>query len=148
MAKVKVLPHPKVILVKQFIKDFNRDIASVQAQIEILNETLLYSAKVKNNALAAEAWPTARRASKVHKDTSAQLERLICVKQTLETVRDQYGVKCRQLRSLQTYLQNAKDQLARAESGAYDGIHVRAQAIEASKSRIRGSERELNAFKI
>jgi hypothetical protein len=148
MAKVKVLPHPKVILVKQFIKDFNRDIAAVQGQIEVLNATLLYSAKVKNNALAAEAWPAARRASKVHKGSLAQLERLQCVRQTLETVRDQYGAKCRKLRSLQTRLQYANDQLTRAEAGVYDGIHARAQAIESSKSHIRYFERELNAFKI
>ena len=111
MAKVKVLPHPEIVLVKQFVKDFNRDIASVQAQIEILNETLLYSAKVKNNALAAEAWPAARRASKVHKGTLAQLDRLECVKQTLETVRDQYGVKCRQLRELESKFRRLEHKL-------------------------------------
>ena len=145
---MKQLPHEKIILVKQFIKDFNRDIATVKAQIEVLNATLLYSAKVKNNALAAEAWPAARRASKVHKDSLAQLERLQCVRQTLETVRDQYGNKCRRLRTLNNSLKRAEAQLERAKSGYYDGIHARAQAIESSKSHIRYFERELNAFKI
>ena len=148
MAKVKVLPHPKVILVKQFIKDFNRDIAAVQGQIEVLNATLLYSAKVKNNALAAEAWPAARRAGKIHKTTLAQIERLQCVKQTLETVRDQYGNKCRRLRTLNNSLKRAEAQLERAKSGYYDGIHTRHQAIESSERFIRSIHRSFNAFEI
>ena len=145
---MKQLPHEKIILVKQFIKDFNRDIATVKAQIEVLNATLLYSAKVKNNALAAEAWPAARRAGKIHKTTLAQIDRLQCVKRTLETVRDQYGNKCRRLRTLNNNLKRAEAQLERAKSGYYDSIHARAQAIESSKSHIRYFERELNAFKI
>lgn len=145
---MKQLPHEKIILVKQFIKDFNRDIAAVQAQIEVLNATLLYSAKVKNNALAAEAWPAARRAGKVHKGTLAQIERLECVKQTLETVRDQYGTKCRRLRTLSNSLKCAEAQLERAKSGVYDGIHTRHQAIESSERFIRSIHRSFNAFEI
>ena len=145
---MKQLPHEKIILVKQFIKDFNRDIAAVQGQIEVLNATLLYSAKVKNNALAAEAWPAARRASKVHKGSLAQIERLECVKQTLETVRDQYGNKCRRLRTLNNNLKRAEAQLERAKSGYYDSIHARAQAIESSERFIRSIHRSFNAFEI
>ena len=146
MAKVKVLPHPEIVLVKQFVKDFNRDIASVQAQIEILNETLLYSAKVKNSALAAEAWPAARRASKVHKGTLAQLDRLECVKQTLETVRDQYGVKCRQLRELESKFRRLEHKLTAVAN--HSSLHERNVALEATRSHLRLITRRLNAFKI
>ena len=145
---MKQLPHEKIILVKQFIKDFNRDIATVKAQIEVLNATLLYSAKVKNNALAAEAWPAARRADKIHKTTLAQIDRLQCVKRTLETVRDQYGNKCRRLRTLDNNLKRAEAQLERAKSGYYDSIHARAQAIESSERFIRSIHRSFNAFEI
>jgi hypothetical protein len=145
---MKQLPHEKIILVKQFIKDFNRDIATVKAQIEVLNATLLYSAKVKNNALAAEAWPAARRAGKIHKTTLAQIERLQCVKQTLETVRDQYGNKCRRLRTLNNSLKRAEAQLERAKLGYYDSIHTRHQAIESSERFIRSIHRSFNAFEI
>jgi hypothetical protein len=145
---MKQLPHEKIILVKQFIKDFNRDIATVKAQIEVLNATLLYSAKVKNNALAAEAWPAARRAGKIHKTTLAQIERLQCVKRTLETVRDQYGNKCRRLRTLNNNLKRAEAQLERAKSGYYDGIHAQHQAIESSERFIRSIHRSFNAFEI
>ena len=146
MAKVKVLPHPKVILVKQFIKDFNRDIAAVQGQIEVLNATLVYSAKVKNNALAAEAWPAARRASKVHKGSLAQLERLQCVRQTLETVRDQYGTKCRQLRELESKFRRLERKLT---TGAeHTSLHERNVSVEATRSHLRLVTRRLNAFKI
>lgn len=146
MAKVKVLPHPKIILVKQFIKDFNRDIATVQGQIEVLNATLLYSAKVKNNALAAEAWPAARRASKVHKGSLAQLERLQCVRQTLETVRDQYGAKCRQLRELESKFRRLEHKLT---TGAeHTSLHERNVSVEATRSHLRLVTRRLNAFKI
>ena len=146
MAKVKVLPHPKVILVKQFIKDFNRDIAAVQGQIEVLNATLLYSAKVKNNALAAEAWPAARRASKVHKGSLAQLERLQCVRQTLETVRDQYGAKCRQLRELESKFRRLEHKLTAVAN--HSSLHERNVALEATRSHLRLITRCLNAFKI
>lgn len=145
---MKQLPHEKIILVKQFIKDFNRDIATVKAQIKVLSATLLYSAKVKNTALADEAWPAARRAGKVHKGTLAQIERLECVKQTLETVRDQYGTKCRRLRTLSNSLKCAEAQLERAKSGVYDGIHDRQRAVESSERFIRSIQRSFNAFEI
>ena len=143
---MKQLPHEKIILVKQFIKDFNRDIATVKAQIEVLNATLLYSAKVKNNALAAEAWPAARRAGKIHKGTLAQIERLECVKQTLETVRDQYGAKCRQLRELESKFRRLEHKLTAAAN--HSSLHERNVALEATRSHLRLITRRLNAFKI
>jgi hypothetical protein len=145
---MKQLPHEKIILVKQFIKDFNLDIATVKAQIKVLSATLLYSAKVKNTALADEAWPVARQADKIHKTTLAQIDRLQCVKRTLETVRDQYGNKCRRLRTLNNNLKRAEAQLERAKSGYYDSIHARAQAIESSERFIRSIHRSFNAFEI
>lgn len=143
---MKQLPHEKIILVKQFIKDFNRDIATVKAQIEVLNATLLYSAKVKNNALAAEAWPAARRAGKIHKGTLAQIERLECVKQTLETVRDQYGAKCRQLRELESKFRRLEHKLTAAAN--HSSLHERNVALEATRPHLRLITRRLNAFKI
>lgn len=145
---MKQLPHEKIILVKRFIKDFNRDIAAIQAQIEILTEILLYSAKVKNNALADEAWAAARRSDKMHKSTLAQIERLQCARQTLEAVRDQYGAKCRRLRTLSNSLKRAEAQLERAKSGVYDSIHERGRAVESSESCIRSIQRSFNAFEI
>ena len=143
---MKQLPHEKIILVKQFIKDFNRDIATVKAQIEVLYATLLYSAKVKNNALAAEAWPAARRAGKIHKTTLAQIERLQCVKQTLETVRDQYGAKCRQLRELESKFRRLELKLTAVAN--HSSLHERNVALEATRSHLRLITRRLNAFKI
>lgn len=146
MTKAKVLPHPKIILVKQFIKDFNRDIETVSAQIEILNATLLYSAKVKNNALSAEEWNLAKRASKVHKESLAQISRLECAKQTLETVRDQYGVKCRQLRELESKFRRLEHKLTSVAN--HSSLHERNVSLEATRSHLRLITRRLNAFKI
>lgn len=147
--RIKNVPHHKIVLLKQYIKDLTVDIKSVESQIEVLTSTILYSAKVKNNAIASEAWPAARKMTKVQFGGVRQLERLACVKSTLEAVREKYARKCRQLRRLLLEVKSHQENLNTVSRYGYSSFNPpTAVLIQMYKTHLDIAIKDVNEFEV